>query len=365
MSKAENEVTYCFIAEWFDHQANVTRQYLLYYFLLDDTIEMYDLKNRRIFLKRCSYPQIVLEDLFIGAVVTIYARQLTVIDFGDVFTKRSLALARSRSIAVLKQKQWGRLGVILDALYKNNFVVGKMRSIQLTLMQAQEFYGDTKPTIRSKALSDGPVIAIEVIGVGADQLLLDLMGEDEEKNTETNFSNRSHEAEAKFLFENPEVQTSARLKNCAVCLIRPHIIFGGGGGEVVDAIQQAGFNVSAVQLFTMDRQAASEFMDVYKGILPQFNAIIDELCTGSCIVVEVEGQNVLNKLREFCGPPDPEIARHIAPYSLRAVFGQTKVKNAVHCTDLPEDGPLESSFFFHEIYNSDLVKASARGGKYM
>ena len=32
--------------------------------------------------------------------------------------------------------------------------------------------------------------------------------------------------------------------------------------------------------------------------------------------------------------------------SLRARFGKTKVNNAVHCTDLPEDGPLEVDYFF-------------------
>ena len=43
---------------------------------------------------------------------------------------------------------------------------------------------------------------------------------------------------------------------------------------------------------------------------------------------------------------DPEIAAHIRPGTLRARFGQTKVKNAVHCTDLPDDVQLEVEFFF-------------------
>lgn len=36
-----------------------------------------------------------------------------------------------------------------------------------------------------------------------------------------------------------------------------------------------------------------------------------------------------------------EIARHLRPGTLRAVFGKNKIQNAVHCTDLPEDGLLE------------------------
>lgn len=36
-----------------------------------------------------------------------------------------------------------------------------------------------------------------------------------------------------------------------------------------------------------------------------------------------------------------EIARHLRPTTLRALYGKDKVKNGVHCTDLPEDGILE------------------------
>lgn len=40
---------------------------------------------------------------------------------------------------------------------------------------------------------------------------------------------------------------------------------------------------------------------------------------------------------------EQEIARHLRPGTLRAVFGKSKIQNAVHCTDLPEDGLLEVS----------------------
>jgi nucleoside-diphosphate kinase len=45
--------------------------------------------------------------------------------------------------------------------------------------------------------------------------------------------------------------------------------------------------------------------------------------------------------REFCGPHDPAIAKALRPSSIRSIFGEDRVKNAVHCTDLEEDGVLE------------------------
>ena len=83
---------------------------------------------------------------------------------------------------------------------------------------------------------------------------------------------------------------------------------------------------------------------------------VEHLQQGPCIAIEVRGEGVVQKLRELCGPSDPEIARHLRAKSLRALYGQNQVKNAVHCTDLAEDGPLESEFFFSILQKSEHLK---------
>lgn len=40
------------------------------------------------------------------------------------------------------------------------------------------------------------------------------------------------------------------------------------------------------------------------------------------------------------------MARNLRPKSIRAHFGVDRVENAVHCTDLVEDGVLEVEYFF-------------------
>ena len=59
-----------------------------------------------------------------------------------------------------------------------------------------------------------------------------------------------------------------------------------------------------------------------------------------------EEMEVVESFRDLCGPQDPELARVLRPSSLRGQFGLDKVKNAVHCTDLAEDGALEANYFF-------------------
>jgi nucleoside-diphosphate kinase len=62
--------------------------------------------------------------------------------------------------------------------------------------------------------------------------------------------------------------------------------------------------------------------------------------------MEIRAQDAPKTFREFVGPSDPEVARRLRPRTLRALFGRTKAQNAVHCTDLPEDGLLEVEYFF-------------------
>ncbi len=68
----------------------------------------------------------------------------------------------------------------------------------------------------------------------------------------------------------------------------------------------------------------------------------------------------MKSFRDICGPLDPDIAKTIRKNSLRAKFGLDKVLNAVHCTDLPEDGILEVNTYINQnielTYNKYILK---------
>jgi nucleoside-diphosphate kinase len=112
-------------------------------------------------------------------------------------------------------------------------------------------------------------------------------------------------------------------------------------------ILQAGFEISAMEMFYLSRPVIEEFYDVYKGVLPEYLPLIEHMSNGPSIALEIRQENAVSSFREFVGPHDPEIAKHLRENTLRARFGHDKVKNAVHCTDLPEDGVLECEYFFN------------------
>ena len=112
----------------------------------------------------------------------------------------------------------------------------------------------------------------------------------------------------------------------------------------------AAFVIVGAKTFALDRVAALEFYEVYRGVAPEFSMMVDEITSGAFVALEVAGdgwsEDVVSRFRELAGPVDPEMARAVRPKSLRAAFGFDKVRNAVHCTDLPEDGALETHYFF-------------------
>ena len=115
---------------------------------------------------------------------------------------------------------------------------------------------------------------------------------------------------------------------------------------IINTILEEGFEISAMQMFNLDKPTAQEFLEIYRGVLPEYIPITEQMTTGPCIVMEVRQENAVAQFRQLAGPMDPEIAKNLRPNTLRARFGVDRVKNAIHSTDLPEDGVLESQYFF-------------------
>lgn len=145
------------------------------------------------------------------------------------------------------------------------------------------------------------------------------------------------------------MQTTAVLNNCTLCLIKPHILNEGCVGSVLEMILSAGFEISAMEMFNLSRPVVEEFYDVYKGVLPEYLPLIEHLSNGPVLALEVRQENAVASFKELCGPHDPEIAKHLRPNTIRAKFGEDRVRNAVHCTDMPEDGVLECRYFFEML----------------
>ena len=95
--------------------------------------------------------------------------------------------------------------------------------------------------------------------------------------------------------------------------------------------------------------------EVYKGVLPEYAEMIEHVTTGPVIAIEVREEDVVTKIRALVGPHDPDLAKNLRPNTIRALFGRDRVHNAVHCTDLQDDGKLEVDYFFNQLANNESL----------
>lgn len=133
-------------------------------------------------------------------------------------------------------------------------------------------------------------------------------------------------------------------------VIKPHAVAQGHTPEIIAALSDAGLSICGARMLHMDVDRSETFFAVYKGIIKEYSKCVSELASMPCVALEIICAHgaAHQILRDLCGPYDVEIARHLFPTSLRARFGESRVKNAVHCTDLAVDGQLETRFFFKD-----------------
>ena len=156
--------------------------------------------------------------------------------------------------------------------------------------------------------------------------------------------------------------STATLRDCTCAVVRPHAIKAGDLGNILGALldKSSGFDVTAMQMFELDKSSAAEFLEVYDGVMPSYKDMVDDLCTGPAVALEVkksatqlEGPgSVVTALRDFVGPWDVEMAKELRPGTIRAKYGVSRTQNAVHVTDLADDGEAECAYFFEVLQGS-------------
>lgn len=145
------------------------------------------------------------------------------------------------------------------------------------------------------------------------------------------------------LFFTPAVPNCVRGYGTSLLLVKPHAVVAGAGGAILDAVLRS-FDVTAAALLSLDRAGAEAVLELYRGVVANFEAHVESLTAGPTLALEVAlrgGGDVVERLRDLAGPPDPELARILRPATLRALHGADSVRNAVLVTDLAEDAEAD------------------------
>ena len=378
MSVDHNE-KYIFEAEWYDKVASILKKFYLYYYPSDNTVELFDLNTRKMFLKRTKCDGIQAKDFYVGATVTIFSRCIRVTDYADCNTRTKLQTKMQKTFAMVKPDIVENLGEILKRIISCNFHTANIKMVKLTQEQATNLCqneGETNIAYVVNHLTSGAIVALELLGDHAITRWHEVIGPEDSEEARAKApsslracygKDRVHNAlhgsadqeaaqkELDFFFPTSKSMqkgpaNTATLENCTCCIIKPHAVQAKLTGDIINDIQMAGYIISAIQQFSVNPFDAEEFLEVYKGVLPDYGLMVGELQSGPCIAMELKHKDekfdVQAEFRRLCGPMDPDIARQVRPDTLRAKYGKTRVQNALHCSDLPEDGILEVEYFF-------------------
>lgn len=373
-----------FLGEYFDYKSSYHKNFVINFYPSDNSLDIFDKDLNRMFLKRTRSDDIGMKDLFIGNTIRIYGRQIKVTDYADNHTKNIVSKMRECTITILKPGVIHKLGEIINKIQDNGFEVSKLRMCTLSRKEALEFYEKRKqehdlPFVLEHIVS-GPIVAMELVGENAVERWNQLMGPKnpiearkvapnslralygKDTHATSGFHGAQSAADAKierrFFFPDDTSNvpySPVNLINATCCIIKPHAIREGNLGNIIKFITDSHFILTAAQMYYLSSANIDNFLEIYKGIVADYNALLQSLLDGPCVALAIGGrikdQQVQKEFREFCGPSDPDIARQIRPHTVRAIFGCDKYKNGVHCTDLEDDTKFELEFFFKVLYD--------------
>ncbi|KAL8005425.1 putative nucleoside diphosphate kinase 7, nucleoside diphosphate kinase-like domain superfamily [Plasmopara halstedii] len=339
-----------FFVEWNDPQSGLRKNYIMYY-QGDNTVELVDRQTKRIFLKRIRIPTVSLDNLFAGSFIIVYSRQLKILEPANDYTRKKLQQREDKAVFVITPDGYSQMGRIIHLIEQSGLYIRNLQMVNLQKYHIAKLEALTSEVEKERqcSLLEDVSVLVEVRLSGPkviDDIKLKLVAADIDTvlvaRTELEIFCSDESASDHYF-------STALLNHCTLCLIRPRIVQEAGTGEILDAILTAGFEISALKLVHLRMDEADELFQIYRGLMRQYHEMLKYMCSSPCLALEVRGEDVVHRFRDFCGPFDVQVAKILQPQSLRAKYGRSIIYNALHCTDCNEDGVLECQYIFKAL----------------
>jgi nucleoside-diphosphate kinase len=125
-------------------------------------------------------------------------------------------------------------------------------------------------------------------------------------------------------------------------IIKPDAVAAGQTGEILAMIQQAGFKILGMRMTRLSEAQAQGFYAVHRE-RPFFGGLVKFMTEGPIVVMALEREDAIKKLREVMGATNPANA---AEGTVRKRFAANIERNCIHGSDAPETAEVELRFFF-------------------
>ncbi|WED75003.1 nucleoside-diphosphate kinase [Aeromonas allosaccharophila] len=127
-------------------------------------------------------------------------------------------------------------------------------------------------------------------------------------------------------------------------IVKPDAVSKNLIGEIYHRMESAGLTIVAAKMLRLTSEQAAGFYAEHQG-RPFYDALVTFMTSGPVMVQVLEGENAVQRYRDLMGLTNPEQA---LAGTLRACFGESIDRNAVHGADSFSSAQREIAYFFSE-----------------
>ncbi len=128
-------------------------------------------------------------------------------------------------------------------------------------------------------------------------------------------------------------------------IIKPDAVEQGHMGDIISIVEKlSGLDLIALRKVRLSKEDAQAFYAIHKE-RPFYGELVEFMTRGPVVVMAIEGENAVKRMREVIGATNPKEA---AEGTIRKLYASSVGENAVHGSDSPENGMNETNFFFFE-----------------
>ena len=128
----------------------------------------------------------------------------------------------------------------------------------------------------------------------------------------------------------------------SLILLKPDCIRNSLIGAVISRFEKAGYSIIGSKVIQLDETLLNEHYS-HVADLPFFPEIAEFMSSTPVIALVLEGDNVIQGVRDLLGPTDSTVA---PKGTIRGDLGTDRMKNVVHASDSPESALAEINRFF-------------------
>jgi nucleoside-diphosphate kinase len=125
-------------------------------------------------------------------------------------------------------------------------------------------------------------------------------------------------------------------------IIKPDGVEQNNIGDVIRVFEQNKLKIVAMKMLHLTKKQAEGFYAVHRD-KKFFASLTEFMSSGRVVVMVLEGEDVIPRLRELMGATNPANAN---PGTIRKLYATSIERNVIHGSDAPETAAFEIGYFF-------------------